>query len=55
VLRIRIQGVDDQKLKKYTTEEKKYTYPRPTEMTSKLQEKPSALKAEHPVLQKIKI
>jgi hypothetical protein len=53
--RIRIQGFDDQKWKKFTFEKKikkcyqkqKFTYPK----ASKLQKKPSALKRKHPALQ----
>jgi hypothetical protein len=41
---IRIQGFDDQKLKKLTAKKK----------TSKLQKKPSALKRKHPALQNMK-
>jgi hypothetical protein len=67
-LRIRIQfqikGFDDQKLRKiYNWKFKKnflYKYcnlliPRPPQRTPKLQEKPSALKREHPALQNMKI
>jgi hypothetical protein len=48
---IRIKGFDDQKLKKITVEKIKncnLLIPRPPQRMSKLQEKPSALKREHP-------
>jgi hypothetical protein len=47
---IRIQGLDDQKLKKKYTDLIKSC----NLLMSKLQEKPSALKREHPALQKMK-
>ncbi len=61
-----MQGFDDQKLKKKIQLKKYYLFfvqklqfylsqhPRPPLQTSKLQEKPSALKREHPALQKMK-
>jgi hypothetical protein len=45
---IRVQGFDDQKLKKINTDLKNCNL-----LMSKLQEKPSALKREHPALQKM--
>jgi hypothetical protein len=60
----RIQGFDNQKLKKFTAEKKIFTnflnqnynlpIPRPPYRTSKLQKKPSAFKREHPALQNMK-
>ncbi len=60
----RIQGFDDQKLKKITVRKKFYIFffkkcnlfiPRPPERTFKLQEKASAPKREHPALQNMKL
>jgi hypothetical protein len=54
---IRIQGFDDQKLKKKNTAEhfsSKFFIKNYSLLMSKLQEKPSALKKENPALQKIK-
>jgi hypothetical protein len=45
-----MQGFDDQKLKKFYS----LLIPRPPIRTPKLQEKPSALKREHPALQNMK-
>ncbi len=50
--RIQIQGFDDQKFNKFTVD---LHIPRPQIRTSKLQEKPSALKREHPALQNMKL
>jgi hypothetical protein len=59
--RSRSSGFDDQKLKKCTAKRFFYFYenynfviPRPPERTSKLQQKPSPLKREHPALQNMK-
>jgi hypothetical protein len=51
---IRIQGFDDQQLKKFMAEQKKIwikNYNLPIPRMSKLQKKLSALKREHPALQ----
>ncbi len=56
--RIRIQGFDDQKLEKYSLKFFVFVLSKIsiylTLWTSKLQEKPSALKREHPAFQKMK-
>jgi hypothetical protein len=49
-MRIRIQGFDEQKLKNFYS----LLIPRPPQRTAKLQEKPTALKREHPALQNMK-
>jgi hypothetical protein len=61
-IQFQIQDFDDQKIKKIYSWKfinnfliKNLLIPRPPKRTSKLQEKPSTLKREHPALQNMKI